>query len=1176
MKIKSLEITGFKSFYEKTRIRFDNQLNAIVGPNGCGKSNVLDAIRWILGEQNPRQLRANVMEEIISNGSEFLKPLGMAEVSLVMENVPNYNFEEVEIKRRVFRSGETEYLLNGVHCRLKDITDIFIDTGSGARAYSVIGQGRVDQMITAKPEEKRTLIEEVAGIRKYKLRRRETETRIKTTRENLSRVKDMTNEVKRQMDTLSLQAKHAEEFRELSEEARNLEAAILRTRLYKIENKKKAINEQKKGIDESISKSEEEIIQIVNNQKKLNTEASLSEDNIRELESEIYRTKTDLHSTISSQELIKSEISSIDRFIEKIESEAVLLTEERETLKEQLKVKRGTLEEVKSDLEIEREQIKESESKLSTLKAGFSEIRNEHSEIRTSLFKTLDEYSALKGAALGYEIELKELYSKREIIEKEISEFERERKNTTDEVSRLEGILSGIDSGKSDISGTKNQLSVSLSSLIEIQRSKQSECDTLNERLKESASRLNALNQIQINYEWLPEGIRDFILEHKGKGVLGTVSDFISVPEGYERAVEAALGEKITWILVEEEKEALKAIDSLRERSLGRGTFVPAGSDRAKSEAGNYGIDARPLSEIVSIESDKLKTIENILKSVYLVSTLDEALELRRKTGENGYFVTADGDYLHSNGAISGGTVQPGVLERKTEIEHLRADVLTLRSEIDDITREIEANEAQIGDLNTKIRGYENDLIELDIREAETKKDIFNLRNNLEKLDRRIEIISQNLKDTNTETGEKIVQIDEAKAAIKRLDAEKSGLEQRFGDIEGKIKRAEEEERSIEREIADKNVKCASLIEKHSGLLEDLTELERRIQDIDNRLEREARNIEEKKQEKINFIEKDRDTVQVISDINKTLSEKEEKLVQMKSERTGLLEELRTTNEKKEGVNSRLSELRLKNNSLELDLNSLQIEIENINDSMRRSNLIDTREEGPPPAAPSEEQDFTGINLTEAEPRLRKLQAQIEKFGPVNLLAPEEYNKLEERYKFLNEQMDDLLQALSSLGRAISKIDKESEKRFKETFDVMDAKFQEIFSRLFRGGEGKLVLTDPEDLLESGVEVMVRPRGKKFQSINLLSGGEKALSAIALIISACLIKPAPFLLFDEIDAPLDDRNTSYFLELVKEIDNRSQVIIITHNKKTMQEVNSLIGITSNKTGTSTVVSVDLN
>jgi len=1169
MKIKSLEITGFKSFYEKTRISFDLRLSAIVGPNGCGKSNVLDAIRWILGEQNPRQLRANVMEEIISNGSEFLKPLGMAEVSLVMENVSGYNFEQVEIKRRVFRSGETEYYLNGVQCRLKDITDIFIDTGSGARAYSVIGQGRVDQMITAKPEDKRTLIEEVAGIRRYKIRRRETETRIKTTRENLSRVKDMVNEVKRQMDTLSLQAKHAGEFRELSEESRRLEARILRARLERLEKKKDSAIGEKTAVEQSIAKSEEEIIHVINLLKKLNNQSLTTDDKIRESENDIYRTKTELQAKISSQDLIKTEISSIEKFIEKIESESALLGSERLQLAAQTGIKESALEEVGLELQKENIEIGGKEEKLAAIKAGFSAIRAEHQEIRASLFKTLDEYSSLKGAALGYEKELRDLYSKREVIEKELSEIELERKAAAEEIISLERILLENESKKQRVSESRDSLQAALSSVSDTQARKRDEYDGLQERLNESSSRLTVLNQIQANYEWLPEGIRNFILEHKGNGVLGTVSDFISVPEGYERAVEAVLGDKIKWILVEENAQALRAIDSLRQHSLGRGTFVPAIGAHHLAVSNGKLLNARPLSEIVSLD-DKLSIIENLLKSVYMVSTLGEGLRMQSETEGGASFVTSEGDYLHPDGAISGGTAQPGVLERKREIENLKTVISELQSGIDNLSLEIESNELEIKNLNSGIKGFESELVETGIIDAETRKDIFNFKNNLEKLERRIEGINQNLEKTGVETDEKLQIMEDTRVKITSLDGEKSVLEQRFGDVEGKIQKAEEEERSVEREIAEKKVKCASLIEKEKGLIEDLTELERRIRDIDNRIEHESRNIEEKKQEKLSFIEKDKYTVEEIGLINKTITENEEKLQVMKNERNAIAEEIRTANETRETLNTILSDLRLRNNSLELDLNSMLIEAENINDMIERSNLSDIVSD----LAGREE--TAEINIQEEEPRLRRLQAQIEKFGPVNLLAPEEYNKLEERYKFLNDQMEDLNQAINSLGKAISKIDKESEKRFRETFELMDQKFQEIFSRLFRGGEGKLVLTEPDNMLESGVEVMVRPRGKKFQSITLLSGGEKALSAIALIIAACLIKPAPFLLFDEIDAPLDDRNTSYFIELVKEIDKNSQVILITHNKKTMQQVNSLIGITSNRSGTSTVVSVDLN
>lgn len=1174
MKIKSLEIIGFKSFYDKTRIHFDQRLSAIVGPNGCGKSNVLDAIRWILGEQNPRQLRANIMEEVISNGSEFMKPLGMAEVALVMDRVPSYNFEEVEIKRRVFRSGETEYLLNGVQCRLKDITDVFIDTGSGARAYSVIGQGRVEQMITAKPEDKRTLIEEVAGIRRYKIRRRETETRIKTTKENLSRVKDMSNEVKRQMDTLSLQAKHAEEFREISEEARRLEARLLRAKLDRLEKKMNTALEEKASIEQSIAKSEKEMIQIVNLLKKSNNQSFIADDKIRELENEIYKTKTELQSRISSQELIKTEISSIERFIEKIESESVLLAGESKNLAAQTEIKSRVLGEVKSELQKDMAEIEEKESGMSLIKAGSAEIHAEHREIRASLFKALDEYSTIKGAALGYENELKELYSKKEIIEKELLEIELERKGTAEEITRLERILTENKSNKHNITDSKDSLNSSLSSINEILCVKRGENEVLMELFKENTSRLTALQQIEANYEWLPEGIRNFILEHKGKGVLGTVSDFIAVPEGFERAVEAALGDKIKWILVEENTQALKAIDSLRERSLGRGTFVSARRDEALAMSNGNAFNARPLSDIVTLDN-KLGIIESMLKSTYMVSTINEALRLRSGAGEEASFVTAEGDCLHADGAISGGTAQPGVLERKREIENLKIVIADLQNKTDELTLEIQTGEFEIGKLNSAIKKYESELIEIEISDAETRKDILNLRNNLEKLDRRIELIDQSLRKTDAETGEKLIIIEETRTKITRLDSEKSVLEQRFREIETKIKNAEEQERSVEREIAEKKVRCAALIEKEKSLLEDLTELENRIRDIDNRILAESRNIEEKKQEKMSFIEKDRYTVEEISGINEILAGNEDKLSAMKIERSALLQEIAETNEKRESLNTLLAELRLKNNSLELDLNSLQIETENINGIMERSNLLDIGLSAPDADSPAE-QDLSSINLPEEESRLRRFQAQIEKFGPVNLLAPQEYSKLDERYTFLIEQMDDLTQAINSLGKAISKIDKESEKRFSETFELMDTKFQEIFSRLFRGGEGKLVLTEPDSMLESGVEVMVRPRGKKFQATTLLSGGEKALSAIALIIAACLIKPAPFLLFDEIDAPLDDRNTSYFIELIKEIDSNSQVILITHNKKTMQEVSSLIGITSNKSGTSTVVSVDLN
>ena len=744
-----IEINGFKSFYNKTKIRFHNQLSAIVGPNGCGKSNVIDAIRWILGEQNPRQLRADAMEQLISNGSELLKPLGMAEVSLVLEQVPNYNFEEVEIKRRVFRSGESEYSLNGVSCRLKDITDIFIDTGSGARSHSIIGQGSVEKLITAKPEEKRTLIEEVAGIRKYKIRRRETETRIKTTKENLSRIEDMTNEVKRQMDTLSQQARQAEEFRGLSDETSKLESTILNTKLYKLEKRKNTILDEKTKIEKTISETEKDSFQITNHLKTLNVQFTNLEESLKDLERDTYTTRTNLQTKASSQELLKNEASSIDKFIEKIESEAVLLTNETSRIAEQLQSKRDMSKHVKDDLEKEEAAISEKENTLSIIKSKYEQTRDELRDIRAALFKTLNEYSSLKGSALGYEKELKELQSRKSLIENEYEEISQERKSAASDILKLENVSKENGTRKQNITETNDKLALTLSSLNDKQRLVIEKSDSLKEELNELSSRLNALKQIQSNYEWLPEGIRNFIIHNKGQGVLGTFSDFISVSQGYEKAVEAALGDTLKWILVDESSQALKAINTLKQDSIGRGTFISIKDERINTDIYKSTANIKSLFEIVRVENIKSNIIERTLKRVFLVSTIDEALQARREVNENASFVTPEGDCLHSNGAISGGPTQPGVLERKREVENLTAGTEKLQTEIKSIASEIEVNDKEIQNVKDRIKDYNDRLIEIDIKEAETRKDIYNLKGYLEKIERRIEIVAKNLEQIN-------------------------------------------------------------------------------------------------------------------------------------------------------------------------------------------------------------------------------------------------------------------------------------------------------------------------------------------------------------------------------------------------------------------------------------------
>ncbi|MFQ5786632.1 MAG: chromosome segregation SMC family protein, partial [Thermodesulfobacteriota bacterium] len=575
MRIKSLQLVGFKSFYDKTSIQCHSGINAIVGPNGCGKSNILDAIRWILGEQNPRRLRAEGMDEVISNGSEVLKPLGMAEVSMIITDVTKHDFEEVEIKRRLFRSGESEFYINGMPCRLKDISEMFLDTGVGARAYSVIAQGRVEQLITSKPEEKRMLIEEVAGIIKYKVRRRETESRIKSTNENIARVKDVIKEVKHQMQVLSRQAKDAEKFTNISKEVRRTEVGINRFKIFELDMKRKKILEDKSEIDERISSAHDLIKgkdELLND---LDERIKPLGQKLEELEKEIIEIRSNQQSKESFHQRVLSEISGIDDYVGKLEREIVLLNEEKGRIGDQFEIKKSNLEEVKAEKTSKQSELIKKEESLSNLKNRLTQERSELQSSRPALFETLDKYSSQKGIVFGFEKELDELKSRRDRTIKEMREVEGERENTFKFISELEQGRGQLEEQKYQIKNDNEGIQLTFSSLSEDQEVKKKESIKLKERQNEVFSRLDVLKQVQSNYEWLPEGIRKFLVERKGNGILGLTADFISVQKGYEKAIEAALGERLKWIFVKESEEAITAVESLRELAVGRGTFVP-------------------------------------------------------------------------------------------------------------------------------------------------------------------------------------------------------------------------------------------------------------------------------------------------------------------------------------------------------------------------------------------------------------------------------------------------------------------------------------------------------------------------------------------------------------------------------------------------------------------------
>lgn len=1172
MKIKALEITGFKSFYRKTRINFSEGITAVVGPNGCGKSNILDAVKWVVGEGNPRLLRAGEMKNIISNGGANLKPLGMADVSLVLEGVEGFGFEEVRVRRKLYRSGESEYFINGVRCRQKDVTEMFLDTGVGARAYSIVEQGRVESFVTSKPEERRKFIEEIAGIEKYKVRRKETRSRIESTKQNIDRVMDMKKEVEDRMEALSQQAERAGEYRRLSEKARVLETGILKEKLGKSRGRKDCLLGEIDGLEQSVSAAElekEEKASLLEDAKKRNSESTAG---VSAAEREIWEVGAGIREKRTLGDLIEREIESASSHADDIRSEIGSLELEIAA------AERKRLESVERSRELETarvstsEELSVKESELSVLKRKWEESKSELEKTGTEISDVMTQKSSLGSAIGAFSGELEELFQKRESLAEDISALELEKRERGKELALL---LEKQDEMKKEFTAAvaeKEKLDSALYDLRVERERMLGEHENLESREKNCVSRMNALNRIQKNYEWLPETTREFVVEKKSNGVLGVVSDFVLVPENYERAVEAAFGEKLNWIVVEQSSEAVQAVELLREFSAGRGTFIPAadefGRNGGKSN-GNGKLDAVSLNGLLDVRVIEKDLMDSMLHEVYVTSDLSEALRLKKESGNGACFATLDGDYVDSTGAITGGHVSAGVFERKREIADLEKETAVLGKEIAESKRVCEALGEKMKAMECRRAELEESLRQNEIRSVENVKDQSNISSKIENITSRAETLTGELEAVKKKLGSKSSSKEEMESRLADLNEHGASLERVYEEAERRAMELAGAEKSLQEEITKLRIDNASFLEREKALEGDLVDAEKRKAVISDRLSLRKKALEAKKREAEALVLSKEAAENESAELSRSLSLLQSSLEEMKEKARGLKAELG------------LAESAFGETSSELELRSGKLLASRAELTRVEDELLYLGEQcdavfGDEIPDPDSGEGLSGLSVAEAERRLKSLRARIENFGLVNLLAPEEHRQLEEREEFLRRQTDDLTEALDSLENAIRKLDRESVSRFRDSFEAINGKFSETFSKLFEGGEAKLELVDPGNLLETGIEVMIRPGGKKFQPINLLSGGEKALSAISVVVSACLVKPAPFLFFDEIDAALDEINTARFSTILEEIAEKSQVVVVTHNKRTMRQAGSLIGITSDGSATSRVVSVKLD
>lgn len=1184
MKLKRIEILGFKSFMEKVSLDFSDGISAIVGPNGCGKSNIVDAIRWVMGEQNARLLRGKKMEDVIFNGSEHAAPVNMAEVSLVMINdgtgfPGNYSeCHEVNITRRVFREGESEYLINGVPCRLLDVREFFMDTGIGSRAYSLIEQNSVSGMVEAKPEDRRRYIEEAAGIVKYKSRKEAAIRKMESTRENLSRLNDIYREVKSQLNSISRQAKRAEKYKSLKQELKEAELALALQNYSSLLQKEK---ELKAARGELLARCEAMRAELENRQsnlEELKVELLAGNNRISSLQDDIYKVKNDISSREQQIEFSRVRLAQLAQQKERLTAELKSIGEQRKEIQEEITSLKFSLDNSEGDTAGIRDNISRLQLQAGQLRTSETEIYRDYENKKVKHVDILTENARIRNAMSSI---LKSIEDLRRRSENDIRELEGIRKSI--EASRANSALAGESlerDGKrlGELVSLEEDLVSRTGELDDMLHELGEKVQEFREELGRKSSRLLSLKEFQEEFLWCQEGTRSIMKSYRERGftcegLYGLVADHIEVPSRYETAVEAVLGEKLQYVITKSQEDGIRAIDFLKSKSNGRGSFIPLEVRTNGSNKGTLPEGAERILDLIGVKDNFEGIAECLLGDVYLIPDLHSAVGLWRRNGFQGTLVTPEGDIVNPHGILTGGkggNGDAGLLKNKRDIGELEKEIADLTRELNETIDRKEETRSEIAASEEKLAEIRSMIRELEIKISSGKKDLERFDNELKWLGQREGVLTFNRESLEKEEAESNLKITELKGKLSELES----AEQETGaEISGQKEKWESIRRDLEeteRKLTEQRVLLASVEEKREAAIQAITRLE-------SSLAQTAREIDSREAE----LTKGDALSAEISERSKT---DQEQIHSIYSQCGALESELEKHREdqrfKEEGLSGReqeIQEVRKSLDHLNADANEKELDIRETGYQINAlQNTVTERYSENIQDLASGFQGLSEDQVREKEETLERLRRTVEEFGEVNLLALSEYEQQKERHDFLSTQIADLNASLDALQRTITRINRVSRQRFAETFEAVNACFQEVFPQMFPGGKGELRLTDESDMLETGVDIHLQIPGKRAQSVTLLSGGEKSMAAVALIFAILLYRPTPFSILDEVDAALDDANVNLFNKMLTNIADHSQIVLITHNKTTMEVANNLFGVTMEKQGISKLVSVTIN
>jgi len=1175
MKIKRLEIAGFKSFADKVVLDFQQGVTGVVGPNGCGKSNIVDAIRWCMGEQSAKNLRGKAMEDVIFIGSENRKPLGMAEVSLVFSTEDgrapaNYlEFNEIQLTRRLYRDGESEYLINKIPCRLLDISELFMDTGVGTKAYSIIEQGKIGQILHSRPEERRLLIEEAAGVTKYKARKQLAIKKIEATRQNLLRLADVLGEIKRQLNSLQRQAKKAERFREYREELREIDllftlqqATNLQTGQQQAEQQ---LTELKQRMQQTLNAAEAaenlvslQHLHLVEAEKNLNVE-----------QEELFRVRSEAATCENSLTFHRREHAAISERISRLDAELGTVSEQRQSLESDVLRLQQHRQAVATDLAAATVQLAALQEEQKEQEQTFEAFSRRIDTLRRELFSATGEAAHCRNRLETAQKRLAALAERLERHGKEqnlLSEKLAENSvHGTVVTTELQQCRQQQQAGAEQLELLAEQEHLLKAQLPEWEQLVQTRRDELSQK----HSRLTSLQELEAQFAGYGQGVRLLMTESPLKHRLGgMLADALLVPEDYETAVEAALAERLQAVLCENEQDLTDALRYLKEQTAGRALLAAPGPGAPQQKS----IDsAVPLLSLLEVADNASTQIKRMLASVHLADSLEKALQLARNYPDQ-TFVTREGDVVALDGTVTGGsleTAQGGIIHKKREIRSLELQVQNLVQDLASCEDGRDQVRANLHAAGQKLQTARTSQHQLDLVMAGLIKDRQQIDAVAAQLEDRLKVL---VFERAALEEEQAGLRDEEKASA--IGQEEAGLRARSLELESSALTAELEQRqrilaTAREALTTQRVTVATLREQGEAHQRSMEALSAQRNDLDLRIQTGTIELGQTlatRQRLDNEIEAE--TLRLQELLARQLRQ-DELLVSVRHhyetaavQLTAAEHDVRLRRDERETVRQLHADLSLKASSLSLQHAHLEQSLQ----ERHRITLVEA----------AERLEKREIDPVVARIRQADLERLIDELGEVNLMAIDEYAGMEQRYDFLGSQRADLEESLQDLQQAIHRINRTTRKRFLETFTLINEKFQGVFPRLFCGGRAELKLTDDQDLLETGIDIIVQPPGKKLANVMLLSGGEKALTAVALIFSIFLIKPTPFCLLDEVDAPLDDANIGRFNDMVREMSAISQFIIITHNKATMGVADTLYGVTMEEPGASRLVSVRLH